>query len=125
MENKDNKSVISSIKQCCKIASDLEKYYLDNKTTKEKVENEIPSPFEEYQNTSEMMINELKKNLESVLEKMTELKDDDIDSNPLIIPNLNDKQIKQLEDWTELRCKEILFDSDIDNWKAFSSDLNG
>ena len=31
------------------------------------------------------------------------------------------KQLKQIEEWTGLKCKEILFDSDIDNWEKDTS----
>ena len=31
------------------------------------------------------------------------------------------KQLTQIEEWTGLKCKEILFDSDIDNWERYTS----
>ena len=31
------------------------------------------------------------------------------------------KHLKQLEEWTGLKCKEILFDSNIDNWERYTS----
>ena len=37
--------------------------------------------------------------------------------------NLNGDQVGVLEEWTELKCGEILFDSNVDNWKN-SSVLN-
>ena len=37
---------------------------------------------------------------------------------------VNEKQIKQLEEWTELKCIDIIFDSQIDNWSQYTSELN-
>ena len=42
--------------------------------------------------------------------------------NNLIITN--EKEMKQLEKWTGLKCKEIIFDSTIDNWSIDTSVLN-
>ena len=42
----------------------------------------------------------------------------------LTIPYLNKEQIHQLEEWTELHCNEIIFDSTVDNWKQHTSVLN-
>ena len=33
-------------------------------------------------------------------------------------------QIKQLEEWTELKCGEVLFDSNVDDWKVDTLELN-
>ena len=38
--------------------------------------------------------------------------------------NLTTEQIKQLEEWTELTCSEIIFDSNVDNWGEYTSVLN-
>ena len=37
--------------------------------------------------------------------------------------NLNE-DYKQLEEWTELKCSEIVFDSNVDNWDKNTSVLN-
>ena len=34
------------------------------------------------------------------------------------------KEFKQLEDWTSMKCSEIVFDSDIDNWNKETSIFN-
>ena len=38
--------------------------------------------------------------------------------------NLKHDQVKQLEDWTSLKCSEILFDSNVYNWSKNTSVLN-
>ena len=38
--------------------------------------------------------------------------------------NLTEDEMKQLEDWTSLKCGDILFDSDIDNWAINTSEFN-
>ena len=35
--------------------------------------------------------------------------------------NLDLNEIKQLEEWTKLKCSEVIFDSDIDNWSKDTS----
>ena len=37
---------------------------------------------------------------------------------------LNSDQIKQLEEWTSLKCSEVIFDSNVDNWTHHKSVLN-
>ena len=34
------------------------------------------------------------------------------------------EQHKQLEEWTGLKCTDIVFDSNVDNWSAYTSVLN-
>ena len=36
----------------------------------------------------------------------------------------NEKQIQQLEEWTELQCSNLLFNSEIDEWNHLTSVLN-
>ena len=36
----------------------------------------------------------------------------------------NSNHLKQLEEWTELKCCDLLFDSDVDNWLKYYSVLN-
>ena len=36
----------------------------------------------------------------------------------------NSNHLKQLEEWTELKCCDLLFDSEIDNWLKYYSVLN-
>ena len=38
--------------------------------------------------------------------------------------NLTPSQVKQLEEWTSLKCADIVFDSDIDNWSKDTSVFN-
>ena len=38
--------------------------------------------------------------------------------------NLQQKQVKQIESWTGLKCGDVLFDSDSCNWSKDHSDLN-
>ena len=38
--------------------------------------------------------------------------------------NLTSDKVKQLEEWSGLKCGNILFDSDVDNWKQNSSVFN-
>ena len=38
--------------------------------------------------------------------------------------NLTSKEKKQIEEWCELKCGEIIFDSDVENWPTNSSILN-
>ena len=37
---------------------------------------------------------------------------------------ISEKEKKQLEKWTSLKCSEIVFDSNIDNWAEYASVLN-
>ena len=37
---------------------------------------------------------------------------------------LNDKQKRQMEEWTGLKCGEIIFDSDQDDWEEITSEFN-
>ena len=37
---------------------------------------------------------------------------------------LNEKEKKQLEQWTELKCNDVVFDSEIDNWEEGKSVFN-
>ena len=41
-----------------------------------------------------------------------------------IVYGLDIKQVKQLEEWTDLECSDVLFDSNIDNWSDNTSVLN-
>ena len=38
--------------------------------------------------------------------------------------NLLQKHVKQLEQWTGLKCGEVVFDSDLNNWNKNNCDLN-
>ena len=33
------------------------------------------------------------------------------------------KEINQLEEWTEIKYKEVIFDSDIHDWSQYSSEF--
>ena len=37
---------------------------------------------------------------------------------------MTEKEMKQLEKWTKLKCKDILFDSEVDNWGIHTSQFN-
>ena len=74
------------------------------------------------------LIEEKMKNLEK--EKMEIEKEFEILSKPLkeYLPderyNLNIQQKKQLEEWTSLKCGNIVFDSNIDDWSENTSVFN-
>ena len=59
--------------------------------------------------------------------KLKEIRSQDYHSptNSLIKQsNLKENEIKQLEDWTGLKCSEIVFDSRFDNWDINTSTFN-
>ena len=37
---------------------------------------------------------------------------------------INEEEQKQLEEWTSLKCTDIVFDSDVDNWSPYTTVLN-
>ena len=37
---------------------------------------------------------------------------------------INEKEQKQLEEWTGLECSDIVFDSNVDNWAEGTSEFN-
>ena len=41
-----------------------------------------------------------------------------------VVCDLSDKQKKQLEEWTGLKCSGIVFDSNIDDWNTNTSEFN-
>ena len=41
-----------------------------------------------------------------------------------ILYGISNSEIKQLEDWTQLKCGEILFNSDVDDWSKDTSTFN-
>ena len=41
-----------------------------------------------------------------------------------LLKETNEKELKQLEEWTSLKCSEIIFDSEVDNWKKYECVLN-
>ncbi|EMD45435.1 Hypothetical protein EHI5A_115730 [Entamoeba histolytica KU27] len=56
------------------------------------------------------------KNNEQNERKTKELKDDNVKIKEQHNPNKTQQIIKQLEEWTEKRIRDIIFDSNIDNW---------
>ena len=38
--------------------------------------------------------------------------------------NLTENQIHQLEEWTELQCSDILYDTEVDSWAVNTCELN-
>ena len=84
---------------------------------------EIDWKIDEIQKSMKNEVEEMKK---IVQEKTTQIqKQVEENSKPKIfIPNLNEKQVKHLEDWKSLRYNDILFNSNVDNWSKYISVLN-
>ena len=52
------------------------------------------------------------------------IRTNDLNSFVLNQYNLTLNEVKQLEEWTKLKCGEVLFDSNKDNWEKSTSVLN-
>ena len=50
--------------------------------------------------------------------------DNQIQQRELLYFPLTRKQVKQIEKWTGLKCKEIIFDSNKDDWKMTTTVFN-
>ena len=103
-------------------------------------QNEEIKRIEYQQNDLIQQIEKLKQNNQEIEEKTNKLSLSitELQSNPMIVChsinemnqinrtdyNLTEAEMKQLEDWCELKCSDILFDSQIDDWKQHTSVFN-
>ena len=77
------------------------------------------SPFYSMKNENDEMKKIMKQKTAPIQKSLNELPIESIS-----IPNLNEEQIAQLEEWTLLKCSDIVFDSNKDNWSEDTSVFN-
>ena len=138
----------SSIAQSCGIVSEIQRKDLNSKEKNEIIELALDEEggiekgiesltkanllINDFKSLTELLVGEMKKNLSKVSkkiitinpEKKEELKEEIIASQCMKIPNLNENQVKQLEEWTGLSCSEIVFDTNVDDWSPHTTDFN-
>ena len=115
-ENERNK------KECEELLKEITEKEESMKKIKEDIEKEKKEMLSIKVELEELM-RELKKERNEFNEKKSEYiqKNEIYNYIPNIKYNLLNHQIKQLEEWTSLKCSDVLFDSDRDNWKERTS----
>ena len=135
--------------QSCGILSELQLQQLTSKQKKELlslsedkesgIENGIESitqihdTINTFELIQQILIDKLQRKLTRVAKKLltfetyqnetkrNELENEIIETDSIEIPNLNDEEINQLEEWTNKKCEEVIFDSDIDGYPTMGS----
>ena len=152
--NSDEQNQIEFIlQQSCGTLTELQIEYLTPKQKKELIKfaedkdggiengieaiTQIRDTINTFELIQEILINKLQQKLSRVAKKLStfetyqqnetkrnELENEIIETNSIDIPNLNDEEINQLEEWTGLKCSDVIFDSEKDNWNQNTSVLN-